>query len=502
MPDAAPPPAAPAGRRLVSDTGKLSVANAAAHFLGVFSGLVLAGILSPAVYGVWRTVQLAVDLSSFANLGTINGVDRTCPALATQGRVERYRDLAASSLGFTLAGAAIIAVGAIVAIPFLPGTTERVGAAGFALLLGVLPFFTHGESAVNVERRFGLRAVVVVVQAVVRLVVGTVAALFFGLVGVIATFWVSTLWGAWYMVRRTQIAGMPSLHREDVRFLVGQGLPVTILGLGERLLLNADRIVVVAVLGAEAMGHYQLALFAMPVLLLVPTALRQVVQMDVYDKTGRGGDLSEVETVFARSIEAIALSSPLMMGAVYFGVPMLIELFLRDYIPAIPATKLFAVLCYPILPMQTAFVMIVVARRVRAAAGAMLAATAICAVAAVFVARNDGTIASVLGVFACGWTATCAGMLFAAQRFASVAPLRAATRTLLWLLPMAFVAVAMPLAEWAVRAAGLEPRSISGAVLGGVVHLAFCAPLLWALERRTKAPSHLLGAMLRRFRKP
>lgn len=482
----------------MADTGKLSAASAVSHLLNVFGGVVLAGILGPALYGIWKTVQLAQEFSGFLNAGSMSGVNRTCPALVSRGRIGEYRRRANSSLWFSVLLLGLVALAVAAAMPLFDTAAERIGAAGLAAILLVHPFFTHGETVLSVEKSFGRRGIVLVVQTLMRVTVGLLAAWFFGLAGVVGVAVLSMVWGAWYMFRHSRMRLALRVSAPRLRKLVRSGFPITAMDLTERLLMNADRIVIVSVLGAEAMGFYQLALFALPVMMLVPFSLRQVVTTDVFDKVGQTGDLTLCEPVFAKSVTSIALSSPFLMGATWFGVPMLIGLFLGDYAPAVPAVMLFSILCFPLLVMQTAFVIVVVSRRVRHAAAWMIGVTAVCALASTTATRFGGGLSAVLAIHGAGWIAMSAGLLFAAQRFVGVAGRPALRRVGLWFVPMLLAALELPLVQAGLVRSGLVPGTLSFALAGGAVHTLACLPLFVLLERRIGGLGFLLALLRRR----
>jgi O-antigen/teichoic acid export membrane protein len=96
---------------LVADAGKLSGATAISHVINMAGGLVVARLLGPMLYGIWKSVQLAMEYTAFSNLGSINGLDRTCPGFVARGRLSVYRALVNSSLLPTLLLSLLISLG-------------------------------------------------------------------------------------------------------------------------------------------------------------------------------------------------------------------------------------------------------------------------------------------------------------------------------------------------------------------------------------------------------
>ncbi|MCB2153244.1 oligosaccharide flippase family protein [bacterium] len=498
-PPETPPPPAPAGRKLVSDTSKLTGAVACSYGINLIGGLVIARILAPRLYGIWKTVQLAMQYSAFGYLGTSQGIDRLGPSLVSERKNERYQELVSNSLGFSFVLPILGAAALVLAALITQGGPVRSGCLALAMLILVQPLNGHAESILGVEKRFGARAIAMLGSTTARVVISIGAALLFGLEGVLVTFVVVLALTAVYMWRQSQLRLHVQFHWSIFRQLFAIGLPMTLLVVGEQVLITADKWVVAGVLGAKEMGLYQMAIFAQPILMLGPFSLRQVISIDIYDKFGRTGTLESVRAVYERSIMAIALGSPIVIGAVYYGVPWLISWLLDDYVSAIGAVRDFAVLIYPILLIQTAFAILIVAKKEKIAFMALIATAGACTCFSLAATHAGAGFQQVLWIHSVGWFLLSGGILFAVQRLFGDGVLWTLWRLLRWLLPMAFLAIELPAVSWLMTRIGLELNTFPHAALCGVVHTIACLPMLYGLERRTKAVSHALGKIRQRL---
>jgi len=106
---------------------------------------------------------------------------------------------------------------------------------------------------------------------------------------------------------------------------------------------------------------------------------------------------------------------------------------------------------------------------------------------------------TVLAIHGTGWLLYGLGFLYATARFLGLKPGEAFGQTVLWFLPMAFVAVELPLLSWGMARLGAAPYTFVHAAGGGLVHLALCSPLLIHLERRTHAVSDGIRMVRRRL---
>jgi len=465
-------------------------ASALTQAITIIGGFVLARLLGVGAYGVWKTVQLGLAYTAFANLGATFGLARACPAIVSRGQWGLYRRLMGTSLVVSwLIGTGLAVVLALWALS--ADGLARMGLLALAALAVAQPLYMHGETALAVEKRFGRVAGLMLGSTIVRVGLSIAAALLFGIVGVLAVFIVVfAAMGAW-MWRNSSMGAALGILPGAWRRLVRVGLPITLLAGGELLLATTDKWLVIGMMGAEAMSLYQMAVFPLPFLMLIPLNLRQVSSIDIYDKFGQTRRLAVCRPVFRKSVEAISLSTPWLAGGIFFGMPWLVDWLLPDFRPSIPVLQAHAILCFPLLACQTAFAILIVARRQAQAVGAIVALAGACSAAAALAILGRPSLMTVLCIFGAGWVAFGAGVLYGAERLMATPAGEAMRRAARVLGPMAFLAVELPVVSLLLAESGLRPHGFPWAVAGGVVHTLCCAPMLWTLERRTGAVGFL-----------
>lgn len=487
----------------MKDTGKVSAASVANHFIGLLGSLVLARILSPTLWAYWKGVQLAVTYTAFANYGAHYGLSRSCPAMVTRRHYRTYRLFMRSAMTFSaLMGFGLGAIFLGHAI-FEPPGSRRVALLFLSLLVMVQQFYMIGETALVVEKKFGKHSLMILLVTTVRVVLAAVGAWFFGLAGALGAYWLTVVLGAAYSWSRSRLTAADAIPRPPFRgfprSIVRVGAPITVLTVAELLFLTLDRWLALALFVPSVSGLYLFALYAEPILLVLPKALRATTSIDIYDKYTRLRDLAACGEVYRRSVMVVALGSPVLMGAVFLGVPWLVEWLLPAFRPAIPTIKLFSVALYPVMIVQTAFAIVVVTKReFRVALMMTLTGAAMGCVTFALAMTREIEIMHVLLVHAGGWTLFGVALTFQVSRWLGASSGVAAGRVLKWFLPMAFLAVQLPALEWVLVHGGqalgvvLVPHTFTFGVVGGVLHVLVCAPMLWGLEKRTGAVSYLL----------
>jgi O-antigen/teichoic acid export membrane protein len=472
-----------------------------AYFVNLFGGLILARLLTPGLYGVWKIVQLTLQYTQFANLGIHFGLGKTCPSLITKGRLDRYRQLMGASLGFSLLAPVAGAAGLFVAAALLDAGPLRVGLLALAILLPMQQFHTHADLSLSIEKRFGIKARAFLGYTLIRVALCVYLAYAAGLTGALAAFTITHGIFSYYMWRHSRMGLRVALAKDVTRRMIRIALPITFVVVGELILSTADKWVVAVALGTDAMGLYQMAIFPLPLLMLLPASMRQVVSMEVYDRFGHTHQLASVRDVVERSFLILALGSPVFIGAVYFGMPWLIDWLLPAYRPSIPATLLHALLIYPILITQTGYSVLIITRQERRTFLALLGVTGLSTAASLIATLGfHAPFLTVLWIHGAGWLVYGFGILHVNQRLFGESRGRSLYRALRWFLPMAYLCVELPLLYWAVGRLGLAEHGFLHAMVGGLLHLGACAPFLLRLEKRTGAVSEALRMIARRLR--
>jgi O-antigen/teichoic acid export membrane protein len=311
---------------------------------------------------------------------------------------------------------------------------------------------------------------------------------------------VTVIGAAWYMIRHTRMARRPVVRLGFARKLIGVGLPITLLMVGELVLNTADKWVVAGVLGPEAMGLYYIVVFPLPILMLLPMSLRQVVNVEVFDKFGHTQDVASTRRVYEQSTLTVATVSPVVMGAVFLGLPWLVNWLLPDFRESIFALKAHSILVFSLLIIQTASGIVIVSGRERTTCAAQLGVAALCSAVSVWaISTYAVTINTVVFIHGAGWLAFAMGLAFYVERTFGRGMATAAGRVGLWFLPMAYTAVELPLLAWAIDRLGFPRHTFGHGVVGGLVHLVACAPLLIYLEKKTGALSDGLRSTRRRL---
>lgn len=485
----------------MADAGKLTTATGLSYLVNLVGGVIIARILAPKLYGVWKTIQLTLQYTQFANGGISLGLGKICPPLVSKDRISLYQRVMGTSLGFSLL---IPGMGSLALLAFAvhaaPGP-GRIGLLALAFLLPLQQLHTHYDLALAFEKRFGVKARALFGYTVVRVGLCIVLAWAMELTGAVAGFIASIILILLYIAPRCRMGLRWSIDPAICRRLFRVSLPILLIVGGELLVGTADKWVVAGLLGSESMGLYQMAVFPLPILMLVPFTLRQVVNIEIFDSYGRTREVQSVKSIYERSVLVVSLVTPVFIGAVYLGMPWLVNWLLPVYRDCIPATKAHALLVFPLLLLNTGYSVFVVAQREREAFAVQAAFAGICSLTsclAIKVFRIP--FMGVLAIHGTGWVLYGVAILYIIQRLLGEHSRDAVRKVFFWFVPLLYLAIELPLLSRLMAGFGFPPNTFLHATLGGLVHLAACLPLAYILEKKTRAVSDGARMVLRRAR--
>lgn len=488
-------------QRVVRDAGKMSGATGISHLITLVGTIILPKFLSPQMLGIWRTVQLSLQYCQYLNLGISYGLQKIGPSLLVSGRQDRYSRLLSACVGFSLIPT-LIASATLIAMAFVLGGGLEVPLLALSLLVLFNQLFHFGEVTLAVEKRFGPKATILFSYTAVRVPLTLLAAYFLQLPGVLAVFVLTLGFAAFANLRASGARIRPVLHLPITKRLLGHGITITMMQVGELVLTTADRWVVGSWMGMSAMGLYGIALLPQPILLLLPMQLRFVAQIEVYERFLRTRNPKDVEGIQWHSLDVLTLTAPLIFGAAFIGGSWVVARFLpHQYYGAIGPLQMFTLLLYPVLLVQTGTAYFIVFKQERPYFLTQLAVAVVStACTLLYISMQGERLEPVLMIHGTGW------LVFAVIQFLWLGRLLGKTLSeslgtvLRYFMPGIAIVIELPLLFRMLDRLGFHRYSLGETIVASVIHVAFCIPFLWLLEKRTGLLSKAAGAVLRRLR--
>lgn len=487
------------GARLVAEAGRLSGASILIYFVSFVSGFLLGRILDTVGFGIYRLfAQNVMSYTQFSNLGISHGIDRIGPSLISKGRMDRYRALMGVSTGFSLLLSGLVACGLLVAAVVVESAVMRIALVVVALFVPLQQLMQHADLSLMYEKRFFVSAKLQVIVTCLRAVLILGLGWWLGAGGALGGVLIATMVHFALLAPRTRMGFRLALRRSLVVRLLVTGAPITALLAGDMLVATCDKLVVAALIGGVGNGLYQMAVFPLQVLSIVPLAFRQVVSIEIYDKVGHARNPAAARDFYRSTLLVVALTYPFVAGVVIYGLPWLIHAFLPKYTECIDTLIAHAVLIYPWLVTQMGLAMLVVTHQEwRTVLVQVLLAGVVSLSSIAAITRAGAGIETVLLIHGAGWVLYGFVLLTMIDRGFGGPLGSSLLRAAGSLAPMIYLALAIAAEVYLLRAMALEKYSFVYSATGGLLHLAACIPLFVLLERRTGQVSRALGVAKR-----
>ena len=336
------------GRRFLRESAGYATSTAAEQGSKLLTGLVAAAMLGPETWGYWFLLNLVLAYGSLFHLGALNGMNREVPAARGRGDMEAVARLEAVTFGALLAALAAAAV-VVTGLLAWPTFADAVAPGDALLMLGLLAahqLYSYVIMRGRSHLRFGvvsrLQATFAVAHATLSLTGGWV----WDLQGFIAGQAVAYL-AAVTLATFTGVGlPRPRFDWSTTRELIGIGLPIMLVGVVHTFFTTADRWIVAAYLGAEALGHYSLAIMAIGAVRLLPQVFGQQIYPRMAFAWSARRDAAELRSLGRRqSLMTFATALLISLPGVLIA-PSLVRWLLPEFTPGIGA--LLVVLATPL----------------------------------------------------------------------------------------------------------------------------------------------------------
>lgn len=314
--------------------------SAAVAAVSLVRDVVIAGVMGPAAFGLWRVSGVALRLSVESHAGALSALAVLGPVNRGAGRIDEARAVERSAVSLTLLlalAAALISAGAL----GLVGGAPLYAAAGLLGVTVVLQQQFFADTSVLRSRSvFGRVAASQAAFAVVHLagLLWLVPSHF--LTGAMAS-WAAALLVAVVVMRVRAAEPMPPPRPAAVGAdLVRRGMSTYLVGLTFVVLLQSDQVIVGALLGAEALGHYGLLTRLGAALLFLPDAFGGTLLPFAGEKYGRSGeDPASLARLAEGSVRRLAILSAAGLAVALAGADVIVTRVLPNYAPALAPVR-------------------------------------------------------------------------------------------------------------------------------------------------------------------
>lgn len=312
-------------------------------------GFVAARFLGPSLYGLWHGLRVIINNSEYSCMGLYEGMKREVPFYRGKGDFKKAEEMVATSffLGMglvSLAAFLLLALSTLFSHRF-----DRMTLACLCIVAGILIarqlylfFIKRFES----EGMFYSRSKVELLSGWLGVSLSIALMLLFHLYGFLTGILLGYLIASLILLKRETIFHQANFHLQTGLELMKVGLPIILIGFALSALKSLDKLILLYFLDRTRLGYYGIAIVATNSIGFLPRNLRSVLYPRLLEKYGEKGDTQYLKGFLIEPSLLLVFPTLLLIGAVYYFVPVGIRLFLPQYIHSIPSLKILTVGSY------------------------------------------------------------------------------------------------------------------------------------------------------------
>lgn len=321
--------------QVVEHIAKFSLASLIGGIGGFFSNYFAALLLGPAVLGIWLGAKLVLFYGMNLHLGVQSGMHREVPILRGKCDDAQQSAIINTSFSFSLIVAAVVSSGVLLSTFILKLGPELTlilrFIAGMLFLLIIQNFY---GILFRVRNEFGTVSRVTLIDGLGNLC-SAVLTFFYGLVGFLGgqllrmfattcySYWKSSHAINWYW------------SNQVLKSLIQIGFPIMLINLTNFIFITVDRMLILSLLDTKSLGFYSLGNLVFTPLLLMFSVSGVVMYTRFGEKYGETQDSRALKRYLTVPMENLALVIPIVVGLIYIALPLLVKVFLPEYVPGI-----------------------------------------------------------------------------------------------------------------------------------------------------------------------
>ena len=336
-------------REIFNQVAFYSISTFLSQIIAVVGSIVSKYFLGPFQIGIWATLKIILDFSKFITLGTSTALSFEIPyqiGKRSEDTAEKIKD---NVFSFVFIVSFITAIGIVLYAFLFRNTLSSELFYGLLFLSGIVILQRISNvfiSLLRAYKNFRLEGKQMVYSSIVNVILISILSYFFKIYGFITAIGLSLLFNITYIYFKRKFNFKFKIKWDCLKKLMIFGLPLRGIGLIGELFRNIDKIMIIKILGFEAMGFYSIAIMACNYLASIHTSVAVVLLPHFQEKFGASDDKNDLKEYLNQSATAFSDFFPIVIGLTYICAPYFIGLFLEEFVDGISALKYLVLSVY------------------------------------------------------------------------------------------------------------------------------------------------------------
>jgi len=324
-------------KQIIKDSTQYITSSVIAQGVSFLPAVFLPALLGPAQFGVWNFMNVIIGYGANAHFGILHGFNKVVPELRAVGKINELNDLIDSVFWVNLFLGILVGFFLLVySILFQSSYALPSKVAAVVVVLQMI--FQFYFSLLRAESRFKLVSTGVAGLSIASSIFVLLLANFFNdkLFGALCGLVVAYIIIVAYWFNKGEYNIKARIKLSLVKYIFGIGFHLIILGILSMVLLSVDRWIIAWKLQDTALGYYALGIMATNMLGMIPISIANVLYPRMLERFATTQDRTAVGNLYLIPVRAIASLMIFFISATIVYLPVLINLLLPKYSPAIP----------------------------------------------------------------------------------------------------------------------------------------------------------------------
>jgi len=326
--------------QIVTHVAKFSLASLIGGIGGFFNSYFAALLLGPMVWGIWQGAKLVLLYGANLHLGVQNGMHRELPIL--KGKKESGQQAAITDVTFTFSFivATVVSLGILFSTFVITMGSELKLSLQFISAMIFLQYLNSFYGLLfRANNKFAIVSRVALINGLGS-VFSIALVFFFGLLGFLGGQVLRLLITTTYSWWRSSYVIHWRWDNKVFKSLLLIGFPIMLMIFANAIFTTIDRLLILKFLDAKSLGFYSLGNLIFAPLLMIFTASNSVMYPRFAEKYGETSDYRSLRRYITVPTENLAALMPILIGAIYIALPLLVKVFLPEYIEGVLAARI------------------------------------------------------------------------------------------------------------------------------------------------------------------
>jgi O-antigen/teichoic acid export membrane protein len=318
--------------RIVRDTTRMWFSSMFVQITSIVRGVIIPRILQPEFYGIIGGLTLIFKYGLYLDFGFLSAINREIPKLKAKedfGKIETIESNT-FTLSIITTGIYIIAI-LVYGLTVWGGFSTFIYISIFAFSFIPLRFSNFYRVIAESYRRFDIASNFNIFTGVTNLVIIVPLVVLFKFHGFLIALPVSLLINFLYLHLSKFRKFHLSLNIKTLKDLFTVGFPLFLMGLGGTFLLTIDRLMIIHLSSASALGIYMIAVTIATFIHLLINNSTRVLGPEIFNEWGKTEDKKRLLSMTKETLFPINTFIIIIIAGTVLSFPLLFNVLLPKY---------------------------------------------------------------------------------------------------------------------------------------------------------------------------